>query len=480
VEAAVKACIEWTTAQERDLIVDGALELLETLGMHFGPGDAFEALGEAGARVDRDTGVARLPRELVEHAIAQCPREIVLGGAAPDDDCVLTDGVPHFVNSGSPTSILDFRTGKRRASTSQDLREATTVLDAMPSVSIVWGLASATDLAPERATLESLAIELRHTTKHVQHDVDGRWQVDACKRMVEIAGGDLWTRPRVSLICCTASPLHAHAELLDASTDLAALGFPVVIMPMPISGGTAPLTVAGTVTMVMAEFLGAATAMQLRAPGSRLILGAVPGLLDMKQTTFSFAAPESALAAAVSVEVGHSLGVPVLAPSHSTDAKHAGIQAAYEKSLKGLAVASTRPDLMTGIGMLHAANLPSLPQIVIDDETARMMLRLLDGSDITDETIMVEMMERVGFSGSYLLEKDTRQRLRAGEVFTPAVSNRQSYEHWRVAGKDELALATDKVLEILAAAQERGPLLGDDQVTELESCIAAAAAAAPA
>jgi trimethylamine:corrinoid methyltransferase-like protein len=476
----VRPHIEWTTAEERDRIVDGALDLLERLGMHFGPSDSLEALGDAGARIDRATGVARMPRGLVESTLAGCPREIVLGGATPDDDFVLTEGASHFVNSGSPTTILDFRTGERRASASEDLREATIVLDAMPSVSVVWGLASATDLAAERATLESLAIELQHTTKHVQHEVDGRWQVEACRRMAEITGGDLWKRPRVSLVCCTASPLRAHAELLDASTDLAALGIPIVIMPMPITGGTAPLTVAATATMVMAEFLGAATAMLLRAPGARLILGAVPGLLDMRQTTFSFAAPEAALAAAVAVEVGHSLGVPVLAPSHSTDAKHPGIQAAYEKSLKGLAVASTRPDLMTGIGMLNAANLPSLPQIVIDDETARMMLRLLDGTEITDDTIMLEMMERVGFSGGYLLEKDTRRRLRASEVFSPTVSDRQSYEHWKAAGKDELAVATEKVLEILGTAKEREPLLDDDQLTELEACVAAAAGAAPA
>jgi trimethylamine--corrinoid protein Co-methyltransferase len=476
----MKPHIEWTTAQERERIVDGALHLLETLGMHFGPSDCLETLSDAGAGVDRAAGVARIPRDLVARALASCPREIVLGGATPDDDCVLSEGVPHFLNSGSPTTILDFRTGERRTGTAQDLREATIVLDAMPSASILWGFVSAMDLAAQRATLEALAILLGHTTKHVQHDVDGRWQVDALRRMAEATGGDLRTRPRVSVVCCTASPLQAHAELLDASTDLAALGIPVVVMPMPITGGTAPLTVAATVTMTMAEFLGAATAMQLRAPGARLILGAVPGVLDMRETTFSFAAPEAALAAAVAVEVGHSLGVPVLAPSHSTDAKSAGIQAAYEKSLKGLAVAATRPDLMTGLGMLYAANLPSLPQIVIDDETARMMLRLLEGAEITDGTIMVEMMERVGFSGAYLLEKDTRRRLRGGELFTPQVSDRQSYEDWKAAGKDELAVATEKVVEILAQSEARGPLLDADQLAELEECVAAAAAAAPA
>ena len=476
----MRARVEWTTEEERGRIVDGALHLLETLGMKFGPSDALEALGEAGARVDRAAGVARIPRDLVERALAACPREIVLGGATPDDDCVLSEGVPHFLNSGSPTTILDFRTGRRRASTSQDVREAAIILDEMPSASIVWSLVSAMDLAPERATLETLAIQLGHTTKHVQHDIDGRWQVEPLRRMAEATGGDLRMRPRVSVVCCTASPLQAHAELLYASTDLTALGVPVVVMPMPITGGTAPLTVAATVTMVMAEFLGAATAMQLRAPNARLILGAVPGLLDMREATFSFAAPEAALAAAVSVEVGHSLGVPVLAPSHSTDAKSVGIQAAYEKSLKGLAVAATRPDLMTGLGMLYSANLPSLPQIVIDDETARMMLRLLEGAEITDDTIMVETMERVGFSGGYLLEKDTRRRLRAGEVFTPQFSDRQSYEDWKATGKDELAVATERVVEILAAAEERGPLLDADRVAELESCVATAAAAASA
>jgi trimethylamine--corrinoid protein Co-methyltransferase len=472
--------VELTSPEERDGIVDGALALLERVGMRFGPGDALDALAEAGAKVDRDSGVARIPREMVERAVAACPREIVLGGATPEDDCVLTEGVPHFLNSGTPTTILDFRTGERRESVADDLREATTVLDATPTVSIVWALVSCADLAPERRTLEELAIILRHTTKHVQHDVDGRWQVEPLVRMAEIAGGDVRTRPRVSAVCCTASPLSAHAELLDASTDLAMRGIPVLVLPMPIAGGTAPLTVAGTATMNVAEFFGAATAIQLRAPGAPLIMGAAPGLLDMRHTTFSFGALEAGLAAAVCVEVGHHLGLACMAPSHSTDAKHPGIQAAYEKALKGLTVAATRPDLMTGIGMLHAANLASLPQIVIDDEMARMMLRILDGPRVAEETVMLETMERLGFAGNYLLEKDTRRLLRAGEVFDPMVSDRQSFEHWEAAGKDELAVATERVLEILAHARERAPLLGDDQLAGLEECVAAAAGSAEA
>jgi trimethylamine--corrinoid protein Co-methyltransferase len=391
---------------------------------------------------------------------------------------VLQEGVPHFLNSGTPTTILDFRTGERREAVAADLREATTILDATPSASIIWALVSPGDLAPERRTLEELAIMLGLTSKHIQHEVENHAQVELLARMAEATGGDLRKRPRVSVVCCTSSPLTSHPELFDASTECAALGIPVLILPMPIAGGTAPLTAAGMAVMNLAEVFGAMAAMQLRVPGAPLILGAGPGLLDMKQTTFAFAAPEAALASAVCVEVGHELGLACMAPNQSTDAKHPGIQASYEKMLKGFTVTATRPDLMTGLGMLYGANLASLPQIVIDDETSEALLRVLDGPDISAETLQLEMMERLGFAGNYLTEKDTRRRLRTGEVFMPRVADRQSYEHWAAAGKDELAVAIDRMLAILAAAEERGPLLDPSQRAELEACVVAGAAAA--
>jgi len=473
----VKTRVEFTSAGERRQIVDAAMELLEVVGMRFGAGDALEALGEAGAKVERAAGVAHIPRELVERAIAQCPREIVLGGAAPEDDCVLEEGVPHFLNSGTPTTILDFRTGERREAVAADLREATTILDATPTASIIWALVSPGDLAPERRTLEELAIMLGHTSKHIQHEIEDHAQVELLARMAEATGGDLRERPRVSVVCCTSSPLTSHPELFDASTECAMLGIPVLILPMPIAGGTAPLTVAGTAVMNLAEVFGAMAAMQLRAPGAPLLLGAGPGTLDMRQTTFSFADPIAVLATAVCVEIGHELGLACMAPNLSNDAKHPGIQAAYEKMLKGLTVTATRPDLMTGIGMLYAANLACLSQIVIDDEMNQAILRILDGAEVTEETLQLEMMERLGFAGNYLLEKDTTRRLRGGEVFMPLVADRQSYEHWAAAGRDELAVASDRVLEILAAARDRGPLLDAVQLAELEACVAEGATA---
>ncbi len=471
--------VEWTTRQERQSIIDEAVGLLERVGMDFGHGDALEALAEAGAEVDRERGVARIPARLVEEALTRCPREIVLGGATPADDCLLSEGVAHFTNSGAPPETLDFETDRRRRSTDDDLRKATMILDTT-CTAITWPVVTSADLPEARRTLGEVLTLLSWTRKHVQHEIAGRWQLESYRRMAEVAGGDARDRPRLSLVCCTASPLHAHSELLDASTDAAALGFPVVILPMPILGATAPITIAGTATMNTAEFLGAATAIQLRAPGAPLIMGIGPGLVDMRQTTYCFGALEAGVAAAVCVEVAHHLGVPCLAPALASDAKYPGIQAGYEKALKGLTVASAAPDLMTGgIGQLQGAGLMSLPQIVIDDEIAQMILRILDGAEITRETIMAETMERIGLTGNYLAEKETRRRVRAGELFMPTISNRQSYEHWEAGGTRELDTAIARVREIVTAAEERGPLLDDGQLADLRECVDEAAAAAP-
>jgi trimethylamine--corrinoid protein Co-methyltransferase len=476
----MRARIEWTTEEERERIVDAALGLLERVGMQFGEGDALTAVAEAGAEVDPERGVARLPRELVRETLAGCPRDIVLGGLAPEDDCLLTEGAPHFTNSGSPPETLDCETGLRRRSTMDDLREATMVLDAMPSTSIAWAIATATDVGEERRTLSELATLLTWTRKHVQHEIEGRWQIEPFLRMAEAAGGDLSTRPRLSIVCCTASPLHAHSELLDASTDLAAAGIPVVVLPMPIAGATAPITAAGAATMNVAEFLGAAVAIRLRAPTAPLVMGIGPGLLDMHETTYCFGGLETGLAAAVCAEVAHHLGLPCLAPAMATDAKYPGVQAAYEKALKGLTVASALPDLMTGgIGVLQGAGLMSLPQIVIDDEIAQMILRILEGVEVTEETIMTEAMERVGHTGNFLVEKETRRRLRAGELFFPTIADRQSYEHWEARGRSELEKATSRVRELVAAAEQRGPLLDDTRQQALTSSVEAAASARP-
>ena len=82
------------------------------------------------------------------------PAERRLAGATPDDDVLLDEGEPfHFAPSGCVAKTLDFRTGARRASTLQDLRETTGLNDELPQLDVMWTQVSASDVPLEQREL---------------------------------------------------------------------------------------------------------------------------------------------------------------------------------------------------------------------------------------------------------------------------------------------------------------------------------------
>jgi len=473
--------VSWTTGDDRRLIIDEAFALLENVGMRFGACDALESLAEAGARVDREAGVARLPRELVERGLAGCPRNVLLAGATPELDALLDGSAVHFLPSGMPTKIIDDETGLVRSSTADDLRRAVIVADAMPAVDIMWAPVGAADVPEGEMSFAVVLTTLEWSGKHLQASVTMPWHVKPMlELMSELCGGleAYRLRPRVSFVICTHSPLGIDGRFLDVTVEMARHGAPILVYPMPIAGATAPITVAGAVTMNVAEFLAVATAIQLAAPGAPLIMGAGTSLLDMRAGTFSFGALETALMCTACVEVGHELGVAVLAPGLATDALYGGVQAGYEKALKGLAVAQSGADLITGgIGQLHGAGLFSLPQVVIDAEIAEMVKRMLAGAEFSREAVMADVMARVGFDGHYLRQKETSRRLRAGEVFMPEIATRLSWEAWVADGRDEGGRARERAAQIIAASEARGPLLPEGVRETLRAIVGAALAA---
>ncbi len=235
-----------------------------------------------------------------------------------------------------------------------------------------------------------------------------------------------------------------------------------------MAGATAPVTVASTITLAVAEFLGVATALQTLAPGARLLFGPSGSTMDMRSCSVSYGSPEAGLMAAACVEVGHELGVPVTVPGMATDAKYAGIQAGYEKALKALAACAAGADVLSGgIGVIDSANTLYLPQIVIDCEIAGMIRRLLGDVTISHEEILGDMVARVGIGGHFLGEKETRRRVRAGEHFSPAISTRATYDAWKAEGRDEVAAAREQAAARLAARAGWRPALSDAQLDAL-------------
>lgn len=464
----VRARTTWLSEAEKQQIAEQAIDVLSTVGMRFTGSSVLPLLAAQGAQVDVTTGLVRLPRELVEWAIKQCPRSFVMAGASPAEDVLLGEGEPfRFCPSGCVAKTLDFRTGERRPSTLADIRLGTAVLDEMPQLDLMWTQVTATDVPLERRELVEYFTILSETAKHVTF-VDCPHEVDAVLRILDVLGGDR-ERPRISTVVTAASPLQVDGQALDIHIALARRGVPIEVYSMAIAGATSPVTVAGTVVQGVAEFLGVATALQVAAPGAKAIFCFGSGVLDMLRTTFSLGSVESALMAVAATEVGHFLGVPTLNPGLSTDAKYAGVQTGYEKALKALTVCGANPDIVTGWGLIDSHNTMSITQAVIDDEIAAMVRRLLGEVEISPATLAADSIARVGPGGGFLGQKATAQRIRAGEHYLPAISDRLSYEKWREEGRDEQDVARERVEAILAARATTPSYLSDEQLDELSA-----------
>jgi trimethylamine--corrinoid protein Co-methyltransferase len=237
----MRARTTWLTDQEKSHIADQAIDLLGNVGMRFAGSRALPLLVERGAEVDETSGIARLPRELVEWALAQCPRSFVMAGATPADDVLLGEDEPfHFAPSGCVAKTLDFRTGVRRPSTLQDVRECTALMDELPELDLMWTQVSATDVPLEQRELVEYFTMLTETSKHVTF-VDCPSEVDAVIRICEVLSGDLQSfreRPRISTVVTAASPLQVEGPVLDTHLALAAHGVPVEVYSMALAGAT--------------------------------------------------------------------------------------------------------------------------------------------------------------------------------------------------------------------------------------------------
>jgi trimethylamine--corrinoid protein Co-methyltransferase len=469
----MRARTTWLSEAEKSLVLEQALHILEHTGMRMAGSRALPELAEAGAAVDMASGLVRFAPELVTAALARCPREFVLAGATPERDAFVTTGAGFLCTpSGCAAHTIDLDSGRRRESTLADLRTHIALLDELDQLDVQWTTVTANDVPREERELREYFTVLVETGKHVTF-VDCPTHVDEVRRIFEALSGDLdgfRARPRVSTLVTTASPLQVEGEILDVHIATASWGAPLAIYTMAIAGATAPVTLAGTLAQGVAEFLGVATVMQTVVPGARLVFCSGSGVLDMRHTTFSLGCLENTLMACAAVEIGHYLGVPVLTPGLSTDAKHAGVQAGWEKGLKVFPVCATGSDLISGgMGLIDTSRTLFLPQAVIDDEIVAWVRRMLAEVEVSEATLAGDDIAAVGPGGDFLGLRETRTRIRAGEHFMPTIATRLPYEAWEATGLNEVDVARARVDEILRARFGREPDLSEDQLAELAS-----------
>jgi len=433
-------------------IHQSALELLQDVGVKYGSRLAEELLCDSGQRFEPRSGAMHIEPDLVERCLNQLPRRVHLAARDQKRDVVLGSGKIHTCLDGQGSFTLDPDSGQRRPSTLADLVSVTKLSDALDTIDFYWVPVVPSDVPDSVRTLVEVATAFTHTSRHVQHEIKHPAQVPYLLEMLDALLGDRRrhaSRPIYSVVCCPVSPLQHEPEMTDACIEMARNDVPICLMPMPLAGATAPVTLAGTLVMTYAEFLSGVVLYQLVRPGCPMILAIGSTILDMRTGLYSAGAPELGLLNIAMTQMGRHFRVPVMTQGLVSDAKAPGAQAAYEKALNGLSAFLAGCDAVNGLGLLDSHQLLAFEQLVIDDEITSMVRRQARGFELDSDHLMLDLIREVGIGGHFLGQRRTLEHLKRGEHFNPKLSFRGSYEAWRECQYDEIRAARERVQHLL-------------------------------
>ena len=433
-------------------IHNATLEILENPGLIIPSERALNILETAGASVNYKKNNATIPSNIVEEAIKKAPKTIRYSARNPKYDILLEKKETYFTTDGSGTFIRDFETGERRSSTAEDLAKWTILADYLHMIHVFWPSVTPTDVPEPLQEINTWIISLSNTEKHVE---GGANNASEARFSIEIAaaivGGkeELRKRPIISAVQCPISPLRFERGLIEANIEYAKAGVPVVPLTMPLSGETAPVTLAGTLAVTNAEVIGSLIISQFVSPGSPILYGACPSNIDFRTGVF-VCSPESGLLNMALAQLAHYYDLPSEICGGCSDSKVPDAQAAYERTLTLIPAILAGPDIVCGMGGLEAAKTMSPELLVIDNEILEGILRLVRGFEVSYDTLALDIIRKVGSGGHYLAQRHTLNHFMK-EHWIPKISDRRAYEIWKKeGGKGIHEVAREKANEILA------------------------------
>ncbi len=441
------------TDDQVDRIHEASVGILETTGVRFDGEEAVRRLKELGAVPSpRRKNVLTFPRSMVNEAIRRIPRYGSYAARDPRND-VTFDGEHTFAHGlGGNPAILDLETRELRSSTLADVEQATRVMDALENCHTMSNLVVATDVPAPLLVIKTMEAMMRNTTKTVSGYALKAEEVDLLVQMwAAVAGGieTLRKRPLFTVYASPSSPLTYDAAVCDVAMRSARYGIPVDIVPCPIAGGTAPLSLAGGLAQQNAELLAGVMLVQTVDPRLPSQYSGRLSLLDLRSGNNVWGMPETALVSAATVQIAHRYHMTADVYGVTMDGNGFDLQTGLERMMVGLVPALAGADNLSGMGGAWS-NAASLEMLVVDNEAYADVFRVLQGIEVDDDRLGLSLIDKVGPMGNFLGQMHTMKYLRLGEVrFSPLWDKRTGERAKREGVRPIEDVARDAVRRIL-------------------------------
>ncbi len=436
--------------EQKRRIHESSLELLERTGSDFHSEEAIHLLESVGARVI-DSKRVRIPSFVVEEALRSAPKRVVLANRRGERVMPLW-GDNIFYGPGSETPFtLDPYSGLRRTAVKADVEQAAKVVDALPNIDFCMSFALASDVAKRCEDVHHFEAMVLNTVKPLLFT---SWDLEGIKAIYEIccavAGSAqaFESNPFILHYVEPISPLVSPKDSLDKLIFSSKRGIPVMYVPAPSAGGTAPVTLAGGFVLSNAENLIGLVISQAARKGVHFVYGGGPGILDPSTGVFPYGAPEIFISRVVRTEMAHYYGFPSFSTGGCTDSKILDQQAAFEAGMSLLLSSLAGSNLMHDVGYMESGYTSSLDLLVLADEMINVIKRILRGVSVSREHLAVDLLNSVGPGGNFLANSHTVKYFR-DEFYMSKLFDRKNYAAWLAEGGKSLKDRCNAKLRIL-------------------------------
>lgn len=407
--------------REEDVIHAKSVECLGKMGVVVHSKTVLKMLQDAGADVDFQKSIARMPEEMIQDAVKKAPKEIVLGARDQKKDLKIPVSSFPFVSTGGVTVFMtDFETGERRKATSKDLADFARLTDSIDTVDAFWPIVTTSDVPAHAQFANELWVSFQNTTKHILGSAgSGTLGTPDAKTQIAlgalVAGGpeNLKKRPLFSVLSCIVPPLMFETGAVEAQVEYARAGIPIISMSMCMGGLTAPVTLAGTILTLNAENLASLVITQTAAPGAPHIYCSEATMGDPTTGLIGYRGPEAPMIFAAAAQMARRYGLPKMSGILGVDGDVPGIPAPFGEVSAFMLSTMSGTDLCSGVGGLDLDKGCSLEQVVVDATLWDDYRAFMRNFEITEDTTALNVIERVGQGNTFLKDPHTARNFRS-------------------------------------------------------------------
>ncbi len=447
---------EILTEEALEIIEANAETILEEVGVNFVNNPAaLELWREAGAMIDGER--VRIPRGLARKLCETAPSSFIQHARNPARNVEIGGKNLVLAPVYGPPFVRDLEGGRRYA-TMDDFQKFVKLGYMSKWLHHSGGtVCEPTDVPVNKRHLDMLLAHMTLSDKPFMGSVTEPSRAQDSVEMCEILFGKEFIQENTVMtsLINVNSPMTFDDVMMGALEVYAKNNQACIISPFIVGGAMAPVSVAGTLTQVLAEVLAGIAYSQLLRPGAPVIFGAFVTSIDMNSGAPTFGTPEASHILYGAGQLARRMNLPFRSGGGLCGSKLPDAQAAYETShTLNAALLGGVNFMLHACGWLEGGLVSSFEKFVMDADQLGVLHQLARGIEVDENAQAMDAIREVGPGGHYLGCAHTQANFK-NAFWRTELLDYKPFETWDEEGaRDTMTLASERVKKMLGDYQK--------------------------